>query len=178
MTQRQIVGIVIGAALVIVLGVGLTLYSALRSVTSRSASAPSASMFEDATWLGPAFEAKLDESWLTSTRMLTLTDSSAELVTQREGVARRYTTHGNGSILRRGGASLVAAEPFDLRALDLSLVPRLVTEASEHTGVGVSRLVVGRDEEGLLLWRAVPSGDAVDVYFRADGSHIADPDNP
>ncbi len=180
MTNRQIVGLVGSIVVAVLIGVGLKVYSVIQSVTSARSSAdrPRVALFEDATWLGPAFEDKLGEPWLASTRKLTLANGSVELVTQREGVARRYTVAGNGSILRRGGASLVAAEPFDLRTLDLGLVPQLVAEAQEHTGVGVRRLIVGRDEEGLLLWRAIPSGEAVDVYFRADGSYVPDPDDP
>lgn len=180
MTNRQIVGLVGSIVVVVLIVVGLKVYSVIQSVMSAGSTAdrPRVTLLEDATWLGPAFEDKLGEQWLASAHKLTLANGSAELITQREGVARRYTVAGNGAILRRGGAGLVAAEPFDLRTLDLSLVPQLVAEAQEHTGVGVQRLVVGRDEEGLLLWRAVPSGEAVDVYFRADGSYVPDPDAP
>jgi hypothetical protein len=180
MTNRQIIALVVAATLVILSSVGLFVYSVVRTTMSPGSAASGARVapFEDATGLGAAFEAKLDDEWLGSTRKLTISDDSAELITQREGVARRYTLVRDGSILRRGGASLVAAEPFDLRTLDLSLVPQLIAEVEAQTGGGVRSLVVGRDEEGLLLWRAEPSKEGVDLYFRADGSYVADPDNP
>lgn len=150
----------------------------VRSSSSRSSpSAPSTSLLEDATWLIPAFEDEMGTSWLESARKLKISKGSAELITQRDGIARRYTT-GGGSILRRGGAYLVAAEPFDLGALQIELVPRLVAEAQERSGSTISKIVVGRDEEGLLLWRVIPQGGAADVYFTADGTFVPDPDDP
>lgn len=166
------------AVLLIVVGVGV--FMKVRSMIDRSAARSSAavSLLEDATWLGPALEAKAGTSWLQSARMLKISRGSAELITQQDGVARRYTTAGNGAILRRGGAFLVAAEPFDLGALEWGLVPQMVAEARQRSGSDIGRLVVGRDEEGLLLWRLVPKGEAMDVYFMADGTYVPDPDDP
>ncbi|MEM9460204.1 MAG: hypothetical protein AAGF11_38880 [Myxococcota bacterium] len=152
----------------------------LTRALDRSRSGPSttsASYLEDSTSLVLAFEAEMGDSWIESARKLKISSNSAELITQRDGIARRYTT-GGGSILRRGGAYLVAAEPFDLGALKIELVPRLVAEAQERSGATIRQLVVGRDEQGLLLWRAIPKGGAADVYFTADGTYVPDPDDP
>lgn len=178
--SRLLVTIGVSVALLLV-AIGVGVYTVVRSsvLAGRpTATASSASLLEDAAWLRPALETKAGASWLESARKLTISSGSAELITQQEGIARRYTVSPNGSVLRRGGAYLVAAEPFDLQALDLGLVPRLVAEARERSGSAITRLVVGRDEQGLLLWRAIPQGEAMDVYFTADGEVVPDPDDP
>lgn len=178
MNQRQVIGLIGLLVVAVLAGVGITVYSVLKSAMSPSTSTATAgSMFDDATGLVPIFEGRLGEEWLVSARKLSIKPRGAELITQREGIARRYNISPNAGIQRRGGASLVAAEPFDLRTLDMSLVPGMIAEARERTGVGIMRLVVGRDEEGLLLWRAEASG-AADVYYYADGSYVEDPNDP
>lgn len=180
MTQSQILKMVAGIVAVVLIGVGVGVYSMVRSMQERMSGGtptPVASPFEDPSWLRPAFEAELDDEWLASVCKITFKKGSVELVAQRDGIARRYTS-GGGKILRRGGASLVAAEPFDLRELDLSLVPQIVADAQERSGSGIGAVIVGRDEEGLLLWRAIPKGEAADVYYLGDGSFVPDPDDP
>jgi hypothetical protein len=139
--------------------------------------AGSGSILEDAAWLRPAFEERVDAQWLASARKLEIRERSARLVVQSDGVARLYAASPNHSVQRRGGARLIAAEPFELRELDLSLVPALVRDSQARTGMTIMRLVVGRDEEGLLLWRAEFAG-AADVYFYADGTFVDDPNDP
>lgn len=180
MNDSRILVKIFAAVAVFVVAILIGVFMLVRSKLdpSPARTSPSASLLEDATWLAPALEAKAGASWLESARMLTISTRSAELITEQDGIARRYTTADNGSVLRRGGAYLVAAEPFDLSTLDLGLVPRLVAEAMERSGSDISRFVIGRDEEGLLLWRAVPQGEAMDVYFRADGTYVPDPDAP
>jgi len=160
------------------LGVLVTAVLAMRILgTGARASGTSGTLLEDAAWMRAAFEDRLSPQWLTSARKLEIRERTANLITQRDGLARRYSVSPSGSIQRRGGATLIAADPFDLRELDLSLVPKLVAAAQARTGLTIMRLVVGRDEEGLLLWRAEFAG-AADVYFYADGTLVEDPNDP
>ncbi|MEM7156274.1 MAG: hypothetical protein AAF799_25700 [Myxococcota bacterium] len=168
MTKPKLVAVVIA----VLAGVGTTVYA----VSSSTGSSDAVSILEDATGVTPAFAKALDEQWLLGARELSLSERRAVLVTQHDGVARRYSISPDGTLVDRGETSPVAAEPFDLRTVDLSLVPGLITKTRAISGPKtIGRVVVGRNEDGPLLWR-VEHPKARDVYFRADGTHVPDPD--
>lgn len=175
-----VLGVSVALLVMLIMGAGMAFFLLAKAEDNPGLAADSGltSPFEDASGLQPAFAGAIDGDWLGSAGKLTLSPRSVELVLQRDGIARRYTVSPKGTVMRRGGAGLVDAEPFDLRELDLELVPRLVADARERTGVDIAQVVVGRDEEALLLWRLVPAGEASDVYYLADGSFVPDPDNP
>jgi len=132
---------------------------------------PVASLLDSPAVIQPALEEEIDEEVLANARKLTVDRNTAMLLSEVDGVAHRIQVSRSGSVLRRGGATRVAAEPFDVRRVDLSVIPRVVADASQRTGGQPREVVLGRDQDARLLWRAVPS----DSYYAEDGTHLPDP---
>jgi len=137
--------------------------------------APAQPLLSNPGVIVPALEAEVEEEVLAGARKLTVMNNHAMLLAETGNVPHRLQITQTGSVLRRGGATRVAAEPFDVRRLDMTLVTRLAADARERTGEDAYAVVVGRDEDGRLLWRVDPGGYADDVHYDQNGKHLPDP---
>ncbi|GAB4557807.1 MAG: hypothetical protein Tsb0020_02290 [Haliangiales bacterium] len=174
-----ITGVAVALAMAVTGLVVSRVMSALPGPGAANSAAPATSFFETPTAIRETMAAEIGDAWMAQARMLTIRSDTAELMVENDdGLARRYTIYGRGDVLRRGGAYRVAAAPFDLGTLALERLPAMLDQARRVSEREPHRVVVGRDETGALLWRIVMSGGGADVYFDAEGDHIANPDAP
>ncbi|MCA9692856.1 MAG: hypothetical protein R3A51_14920 [Nannocystaceae bacterium] len=133
--------------------------------------------FDDASSLKDRFAAEIDGPL--EIHRLMIERGKAELVRTVEPRKLESLTLRNGEILRRNDVEGRFRHTFDLAALDLGLVPKIITEAESVVGEGspALRMTIEPNTRGEVVWSVLVRGQEgrETISFGADGELLGAP---